>query len=336
MVKKLILPVGLVLAALITVWSGAPGMAFRNALTLTPGAHLGGILELSKPLRLDTPLLVIAIFLVSGWHANFRELEFNRRFALVMLTVGAITLVGFPFLGLSILGALQVDPLLAAGFLAILSAPPALTSGIVMTVIANGNMMLAMAITITFNLLAIITMPLMLSYFLDPDAVAGIDGMAMFRTLIYFVLLPFSAGALLRKLFPGRGTWPPVDYIPGVATIILIWVLFAGARDKFAVDNFPVLLLAAGLALGFYALLLILMYLTGRAFRLEVSETKALILCGNTKTVTITVAILTVLHLDATIAVIAPLFFYSLQLFTGSTLAAFLERWGKSAAAPRG
>ena len=78
------------------------------------------------------------------------------------------------------------------------AGPVTLTSGTIMTAMARGNVPLSIMICIVTNILAIFTMPLMLSLLLNAGGSLNLPLMRMFAGLVVLVLLPLVAGQLLR------------------------------------------------------------------------------------------------------------------------------------------
>ena len=300
MTKKLFLPVGMLLALACSCFTAAPGLMIRD--------HIG------------SNLLIVAIFVVSGMQANFSELSLDRRFFLLLAGGAVLTLRLAPLLTGEALTLLGFDPMLAAGLLVMMSAPPTLSSGIVITVTAGGSMMLALAITVIYNLLAVFTMPFLLSMLIDESvAVGGGGALRMLGKLVLLVLLPFAVGALIRRFHPKRH-WL-VDYVPLLATVMLVWSFLGGARE--CMLSIPLQTLAFTLLLCGGLHLLQLASLAGVAvlLRADPGELKAMVFCGASKTVSISLAMLAIIGADGGTAVLPCLGFYLLQMLIDSFLA---------------
>ncbi len=299
MIKKLFLPVGMLLAVAVTLFTAAPGVALRTF----PGSES----------------LIMVIFLVSGMQADFRELALDRRFCALLVGGAVMTLVVAPVLTFELLNLLGFDPMLGTGLLVIMAAPPTLSSGIVITMTAGGSIMLALAITVIYNLLAVASMPLLLPLLLDETAVAASGALTMLWKLVLLVLLPFAIGALVRKIHPKRH-WL-VDYVPLVATVLVVWSFLGGAREMMLAV--PVLTLLFTLLLCGVLHLLLLAALAGTGLILKAGrmELKAMVFCGGSKTVSIALAMLTIIGADSGTAVLPCLGFYLLQMLIDSFLA---------------
>ncbi len=308
MFKKLFLPVGMLLAVVWALADPAPGVWIKNMV--------------------GTPAMIMAIFLVSGMQADFRELKLDRRFAGGLILGGLFSLVLLAFIGWGALGAVRLDKMLLAGLLVMLAAPPTLSSGIVMTAQAAGNMMLAVAMTVLFNLGAILTLPLVLSFLLSEAAADGVDAWAMLRSLIVMVLIPLFIGHLARK-FLLRGWWHrAIDYVPLVATIGLIGTFFAAARDKILEIPLGMVMVVLVLCGGFHLLSMAGLWGVARLVRMDAGECKAMIFCGASKSATMALAMVAIADLGATAAVVPCLLFYALQMLMDAILSNLARNWG--------
>lgn len=97
-----------------------------------------------------------------------------------------------------ILAQLMLPTEFVIGICIIAAGPVTLTSGTIMTAIARGNIPLSILICIVTNVLAIFTMPLMLSILLNIGGSLDLPVMKMFLALVFMVLTPLLAGQVLR------------------------------------------------------------------------------------------------------------------------------------------
>lgn len=115
------------------------------------------------------------------------------------VAAAASSLVLYPILAWLL--ALKLLPTeFVVGICIIGAGPVTLTSGTIMTAIARGNVPLSILICIVTNILAIFTMPLMLSFLLNAGGSIELPLMTMFTGLVVVVLVPLLAGQLLRPL----------------------------------------------------------------------------------------------------------------------------------------
>ncbi len=307
MFKKLFLPVGMCLTVMLAIATPTPGLWLKDAI--------------------GTQSMIMAIFLISGMQADFRELQFGRRFFGGLLLGGFFSLVVLAFMGWGILFATPLDPMLLAGLLVMLAAPPTLSSGIVMTVQSLGNMMLAVAITVLFNLGAILTLPAVLSFLLSEAAADGVDAWQMFRSLIVLVLIPLFIGYTARRYLLRRKWHRILDYIPLLATLGLIGVFFSAARTtilELPLGMIGLVLLLCGI---FHLVAMAGLWGIGRLVRMDAGECKAMIFCGASKSATMALAMVAIADLGTTAAVVPCLLFYALQMLMDSLLSNSARRF---------
>lgn len=313
MFKKLFLPVGILLAVIWSLTLPAAGLFCKN--------YIG------------TPAMIIAIFLVSGMQMKLNELKIDRKFILGIILGGAFTLAGLSFCGLYAMKLFHWDSYLLAGLLVMLAAPPTLSSGIVMTKEANGNMMFSIAITVFFNLIAIFTLPVVLAFLLHAANAGNVDTLKMFKQLIFTVMIPLFIGYGIKKYILKDWYHKLIDYIPLIATIMLSLAFFAAARDS--ILAIPLLKVLAVLAAGlfFHIFSMAALWLISKVLRMSVSDTKAMIFCGASKSATMALAMVAIAGLGSSAAAVPCLLFYALQLFMDAALANYAKTWQEPAQA---
>ena len=307
MFKKLFLPVGILVAVIWSLAAPAAGLFCKE--------YIG------------TPAMIVAIFLVSGMQVKFNELKFDRKFILGLILGSAFTLIGLSFSGWLTLAWLTWDKALLAGLLVMLAAPPTLSSGIVMTNQANGNMMLSIAITVFYNLIAIVTLPLVLGFLLNAASAGNVDSWKMFKQLVYTVMIPLFIGYGIKKYILRSWYHKAIDYIPLVATIMLSLAFFAAARASILAIPLLTVLVVLIAALIFHVFSMAALWGIGKVLRMNTADTKAMIFCGASKSATMALAMVAIAGLGETAAAVPCLLFYALQLFLDAILANYARRW---------
>ncbi len=307
MFKKLFLPVGILLAVIWSLVHPAAGLFCKE--------YIG------------TPAMIVAIFLVSGMQVKFSELKFDRKFVLGLILGSAFTLAGLSCCGLVCMNLFSWDKFLLAGLLVMLAAPPTLSSGIVMTKESNGNMMLSIAITVFYNLIAIFTLPLVLGFLLKAAQSGNVDSWKMFKQLIFTVMIPLFIGYGIKKYIFRSWYHKLIDYIPLVATIMLSLSFFAAARESILAIPLMTVLVVLAVALLFHLFSMAALWGISKLIRLNVADCKAMVFCGASKSATMALAMVAIAGLDATAAVVPCLLFYALQLFLDAMLANYARRW---------
>ena len=212
MFKKLFLPVGMISAILLSFIYPQFGISMKKTL--------------------GSNLFIVLIFLICGWRTKFGEMQFNRKFLRDFLFCGVMALIVSPLLGLGLGKVMRLDEAAILGLIIIACVPPTLSSGIVMAETAGGNVLLAMMMTVVYNLVGVVSMPLVISTLVSSDGNIDTKPLKMFIDLVLLVLLPFFIGWAVQKFAKLKSpAW--TGYIPSSCVILLILGFFSGARDKF-------------------------------------------------------------------------------------------------------
>lgn len=311
MFKKLYLPVGLLASVVVSMIFPQLGTQIKHAC--------------------GSSLFIVLIFLVCGYQTDLGGTRFDRRFLLSFVGCGVLSLLAAPWFGVALAAVFRLDALAMTGLIVMASVPPTLSSGIVMTETAEGNVMLGVMMTVFYNLLGVVTMPLVLAWTLAGNARIDTDPVGMFLQLLLLVVLPFAAGFGAKKLLKRK--LPKIcGYIPTTCVILLILSFFSSANAQFRAYPVRVLLLAAGAGLAMRAGLLLVLWSCGRLMKMDSSDRKAAMFTAGSKTLTIALAVLTILKVGDGPAVIPCMVFYFLQSMIDSMLAG---KMGLSAAKAR-
>lgn len=273
-------------------------------------------------------ILVFVIFLVSGYQAGAKALPLNRRLFSLFLTAAAISLVLSPLLGLAITGLIDFPLPLAMGLIVIAAVPPTLSSGIVITEVSRGNTVLALFLTVTLNLLGIFIMPFMLDICLKAAGPVDIDQTALLVKMLFFVLLPFAVGKLIRSASGKSRVSSNWSYVNSSCVILVVYASLAVSKSGFSglgVAEYAIVLASVSLL---HLLLLAINAQAGKMLRLVPADLNALIFVASQKTLPISVAVLTNISYDTGSAIIVCLMFHFFQLFADSFLAAYLRKTG--------
>ena len=301
MFKKLFLPVGLLASV---------GISF-----LFP--QLGpGIKQIC-----GSSVFIILIFLVCGYQTDFSNTRFNRNFLLSFLGCGILSLLVAPWFGVAVANIFRLDNLAMTGLVVMTCVPPTLSSGIVMTETAEGNVVLGVMMTVFYNLIGVVTMPLILAWTLANKSDINTDPLGMFVQLLLLVVLPFAAGFAAKKMLK-RKLPVLLGYIPSACVIILVLSFFSGANAHFKVYPVSVLLLAAAAGLIMRVGLMLILWFGGILMKMNEADRKAAIFTAGSKTLTIALTLLAILKVGDGPAMIPCIVFYFLQSLIDSTLAA--------------
>lgn len=304
--KQLFLPLGLILAV-------------TSGLFLPAG---GNFLAENNGLK----ILVFIIFLVSGYQTGQKGFPLDRKLFSLFLTAAVISLFLAPFLGLLVSKLFNFPLHLATGLIIISTVPPTISSGVVITEVSKGNAVLALFLTISLNLLGIITMPFMLDLCLKAAGPIDIDQNALLIKMLFFVLLPFVLGKLGRNLSGKSSVSPHWSYVNSSCVALLVYSSMATSRETFAglvLIDYARILAAVSLV---HLLLLAINARVGKTLQLSAADNKALVFVASQKTLAIALAVLANVQFNTGSAIIVCLMFHFFQLFMDSFLASYQLR----------
>ena len=305
MLKKCFLPVGMVLAAVLS-W-----------LLPQLGIRLESIC--------GTTFFIVAIFVICGWQTDFGECKFDRNLLKVFIFSCLFSMAAAPWCGIALANLTGMEPMAAAGLAVILAMPPTLSSGIVMTINAGGNGLAAMLFTVVYNLIGVFTLPWMLAWCLAGAGDIDTNPLKMFIKLMLLVILPFFAG-FLGKHFTGWKLPKWSGYIPSTCVILLALSFFSLAHDQMM--KFPLQMLAI-LAVICFVLrvgLLIGLWYGGKLLKADRGIRLAMIFTAGSKTLTISMATLAILDIGGGSAMISCIIFYFIQVFVDAVLSGKMTR----------
>ena len=304
MFKKLFLPVGMVTAILLSFIYPQFGILMKKTL--------------------GSNLFIVLIFLICGWRTKFGEMQFNRKFLRDFLFCGIMALIISPLLGLGLGKVMRLDEAAILGLIIIACVPPTLSSGIVMAETAGGNVLLAMMMTVVYNLVGVVSMPLVISTLVSSDGNIDTKPLKMFLDLVLLVLLPFFIGWAVQKFAKLK---PPAwtGYIPSSCVILLILGFFSGARDKFLSYDLKLLLIAVAAGVLLRLIFLAAFYYGGKLLKMERADRIGAMFTAGSKSLTIALTMLAIIGAGSGTAIIPCMVFYALQSVIDSTLAAKLK-----------
>ena len=300
MFKKLFLPGGMVAAVILSFLFPEAGIWIKKSC--------------------GSSIFIILIFLVCGYQLQLKEMKFDRKFLAAFVLCALLSLCVAPWMGFLAGKVLCLDMLALTGLVVMASVPPTLSSGIVMAETAEGNVMLGVIMTVFYNLIGVLTMPLMLGWILSSGTKIETDPLKMFLQLLLFVVVPFLAGFGGRKLLKKKAH-PLMGYIPSSCVILLILSFFSSAGSQFKTYPVKVLLLAAVAAVVMRVGILLILWYGGKLLKMSVEDRKAAIFTAGSKTLTIALTLLAILKIGDGPAVIPCMVFYFLQSMIDATLA---------------
>ncbi len=309
MFQKLFLPGGVILSVILSMIVPELGIAF-------------------KKLNLNS-WLIVAIFLICGWQIKLDKVRLNRDF-LLLLIVGAIISLGVaPWCAVGLARLFQLGAVATAGLVVIAAVPPTLSSGVVMTDTAGGSTFLAMTITIIYSFVGVFVLPVMLPWCLASDAGITISPLSMLKDLFILIIVPSLIGYFAkRKITKGH---PIIGYIPSTCVILLVWCFFSGSNEMLRSYPVKLLLLAAAGSFILHIFLMVTMWYLGKCCHANTAECKAMVFAGASKTLTIAIAVLSILGIADGPALAPSLVFYFIQMLFDALIAAKMGMRTKNA-----
>ena len=305
MFKKLFLPVGMVLAIGLSFLCPEIGIQMKSALGSNP--------------------FIVIIFLICGWRTKFNGMTFDKKFILNFLICGLIALILSPLIGLGLGRALRLDEAAILGLIVISCVPPTLSSGIVMAETAGGNILLAMMMTVFYNLAGVVSMPLVISSCVSGNAEIDTNPLKMFLDLVLLVLLPFFAGWAVQKFAKFKSpAW--TGYLPSACVILLILGFFSDASSKFLSYEPKLLLIAICAGILLRLIFLGIFYWGGKLMKMNREDRIGAMFTAGSKSLTIALTMLSIIGAGNSTAIIPCMVFYALQAVIDSLLAAKLKK----------
>lgn len=306
MFRKLFLPIGIAVSIAISFIWPEPGIFFKS---LRYGEYLTA-----------NNLMIVITFLVCGWNLDVGKTRFDRKFILLFLGGAVMALFISPLLGVGVSRIFRLTALPATGLIVAAAMPPTLSSGIVLTETANGNSLLSILMTVGYNLMSVVTIPLMLALCISSEGNIDTNPVKMFVQLVMLVLLPsvigFAAGKLAKRKLP-----PFFTYLSSTAVIMLVWGFFSASCEHFKQHPVSALLQEGAGALVLHLALLLIVWYGSALLKIGKPERKALLFTGVSKTITITITILTIIGATTGAALVPALVYYFVQSIVDSALA---------------
>lgn len=128
--------------------------------------------------------------------------EFRKPFKIIVGT--ALIYIIMPLVGLLIISVYGFQPEVAAGIILIGVCPAGAASN-VMTYLANGNIALALSITILATLISPFSTPFLMKTY--AGQLIAIDTVGMMISILSMILVPAAAGLICNKILYGKVAW---------------------------------------------------------------------------------------------------------------------------------
>jgi predicted Na+-dependent transporter len=276
---------------------------------------------------LSSPLIVI-IFLCQGFSLDASRLKSGGGLLKAFLGGLLVSQVLGPLAGVGLGNLLPLSEPDQVGFIMMCCMAPTLVSGAVMAVKAGGESATALLLSVSLNLLGVLTIPLNLRWSLG--AVVELDAAGLLFKLVFMVLVPALAGYWLRTRLPrlASAAEPSAKYVVILVFGLVMFVSTAAQTDQLRTlrwEQFLLLAAAAALAHGmlFSAAFVMARCLLG----LAEDVSRSLTVVTSQKTLPIAIAVWTLAFAGShPLAILAPLVFHPTQIIIDGII---VSRWGK-------
>lgn len=235
--------------------------------------------------------VIVIIFILSGIALDTRQIKEGLSDIKGTLLALFIIFLAAPVIGY-FFSLLPIETGLILGIFLVSTMPTTLSSGVVMTGSAGGNMAHSLLITIIANSLAVITIPISLSYLIggNENQVIHIDQLSIIIKIATLVLLPLIAGIVARRLFsatlqpilPYTSAWNQL----GILTIV--WMALCGGRNAIVSSLDSIILIVIVVFFFHLCLVLAALWLT-HFLKIGKGKRESVIFMGGQKTLALSV-----------------------------------------------
>lgn len=254
----------------------------------------GGIASAGRWLRTvrGPDAVIFLVFLFSGFLLDAKQIRTGLTDIRGTLIALVLIFIVAPLFGAAI-GLAPFDTGVKIGLFLVAVMPTTLSSGVVMTGASGGNPAHALLITVSANVLSVVTiavtLPLLL-HLTGESAAVTLDKLAIMKKIGYYVLLPLVIG-LAAKYFTDirRPVIPKIIGIVNQCLILaIVWMGVSQAR--------PVLFTSsvsfghiAGLVLGFHLLMLTTAFGVIRVLSIPRGRMESILFMGSQKTLPLSI-----------------------------------------------
>ena len=302
------------------------------------GFLLPGLGASDGPLRLGlvTKIGIAFVFFLHGANLAPENLVAGVKNWKVHVLIQATTFTMFPILGLAIyFGLAPVLPESSRlGFFFLAALPSTISSSVAMTVLAKGNVPVAVFNATLSGLLGLVLTPLMISVVTATGSVQ----FSLFDAIINIamtLLAPFVVGQMVRPVIKGflAEHKPIISWIDRGVILLIVFTSFATSTAGGIWSRFTALEIAAtlGLVLVLLALAFGVTIFTARQLKLSQEDEAAAVFCGSTKSLANGAPIAQILFAGSPVlgVILLPLMLYhQLQLIACAVMA---QRYAKRA-----
>eukprot|EP01024_Parvocaulis_polyphysoides_P049047 TRINITY_DN471_c0_g1_i10.p1 TRINITY_DN471_c0_g1~~TRINITY_DN471_c0_g1_i10.p1 ORF type:complete len:427 (+),score=41.90 TRINITY_DN471_c0_g1_i10:121-1401(+) len=281
---KNFLTVGLLLALFVGLTYPSPGDIIASQKM--------GDYNITKTMNICT------IFFISGMTLRSSEIKaaFSAYSALAysLITILFIT----PFAGFAFLKIPYNPQEFAIGLAVFCAVPTTLTSGATLAMQANGNYALALMITVSSNVLGVITVPFVLKLILE-GVVQGlqIDAIQLLTQLLSTILFPLIVGKIFRHLHRnimnfGKKYKSELSLINNGSLVMIVWQTISESQQTIINTNLISILLLILSGILMHLVFFGFNYMVVKIIGWGEKEKRAVLLIASQKTLPVAVTII--------------------------------------------
>eukprot|EP00388_Colpodella_angusta_P028851 GDKK01014482.1.p1 GENE.GDKK01014482.1~~GDKK01014482.1.p1 ORF type:complete len:406 (-),score=23.21 GDKK01014482.1:94-1311(-) len=226
----------------------------------------------------------------------------------------------------------------AIGLTIFCTVPTTLGVGVALTLLAKGDQIMSLFLTVVSNLLGIVTVPFLLGIYMSHSNAISIDPVRLAMKMTITVLVPTVVGMLTRKFVPGVPAFTKayrneLSMISTFNLIMIVWMALSSARNTLLAQNAGDILLVLLLGVLMHLLFLVCNALVVSKYMLNFAPRQAVsvIIMASQKSSPVALAVITSLVTDtpeqkglfALPCIVGQLS----QIFIGSFVASRLAAW---------
>jgi len=236
-------------------------------------------------------IVIVVIFILSGIALDTRQIreglaDFKGTLLALFIIFLAAPVIAYFF------SLLPIETGLVLGIFLVATMPTTLSSGVVMTGSAGGNMAHSLLITIIANSLAIITIPISLSFLIggNDNQVIHIDQLSIIIKIATLVLFPLIVGIVTRRLFSAqlRPILPYTSTCNQLGILAIVWMALCGGRNAIVSSLDSIILIVIIVFFFHLCLVSAALWLT-KVFKIAKGKRESVIFMGGQKTLALSV-----------------------------------------------
>ncbi len=167
---------------------------------------------------------IVVLFFVYGLRLQWAQWHIPRRWIPLAISAVVINLLLGPLVGLALAVAWRMHGGVLLGLLAMSCVPPTLSSGMVVTESAEGDVFLALFLTLLLTFAGLAIMPLTLAWTLRLGVHLSFPLGLFARRVAGLVLLPLLVGRLFQFFRRGRLFPAWLDLVPSLCVALVVFM----------------------------------------------------------------------------------------------------------------